>query len=144
MIRRPTSRADAYRWHSNAIRGRLAPDDIIYTDVPQAGWYKRSLVRSGPMVPARIWIDSIVDMDSGELLEEEQYLCEVNGERADAIDQWQWLCWNPISEQEFKHLTALVEWTTRNMPDEPMANPRKPVDWSKVPTPTFNRRENHE
>lgn len=143
-MRRPTSRVDAYRWHANALRKWHAPDDIVYSDVPQAGWYKRPLAKGGPMVPARIWIDAEVDMDTGELLEEERFLCEVNGERADAIEQWQWLCQNPISEEEFRHLTALVEWTLRNMPDEPMANPRQAVDWSKVPTPTFNRRENHD
>ena len=133
MIRQPTSHAVAYAWHTAAMAG----DEPVTTDEAQCGWFKRRLVKHGPFVPARIWLDQPVDLGTDELIDDERLLCELNGQRVDAEDQWPWLCANPISESEFNYLTASLMWSATYAPDEPRANPRQPIDWLKVPVPTF-------
>lgn len=133
MIRQPTPREVAYNWHAAALAG-LAPQT---DDDPQCGWFKRPLVKGGPLVPARIWLDQDIDPETGELMDDERLQCEVNNETADVEQQWSWLNARPIPESEFLYLTATISWAESYAPDEPLANPRERVDWSKVPTPTF-------
>lgn len=117
----------------------MAGLDPVITEIPQCGWYQRKLIKGGVFVPARIWVDAEIDIGTGELLGPETYLCEVNGERRDAFDQWPWLCSNPITESEFDYLTKMREHAILHEPDLPIANPRKPVDWLRVPLPTFRK-----
>lgn len=132
-MRRPTSAAELYAWHTKALRG-LEP---VNDGTPQCGWFKRKLVRGGVFVPARIWMVQDIDADTGELLSDELLQAEVNGVYADPEDAWPWLCANPITEQEFRFLEALGTWSQTHAPAEPMANPHQPIDWLVVPTPTF-------
>lgn len=135
---KPTPLATLYAWHTNALKGDLADDFHHIGEEPQCGWFKRSLVKGGPLVPARIWMYQPTD-ESGDLIGDETLQCEVDGKFADPEQQWSWLCGNPISEAAFKHLTALRQWSDQHAPDEPYANPRKPIDWLKVPTPQFGK-----
>lgn len=137
MIRRPTPREIAYRWHSEAIRGVFGDDVEYLGEEPQCGWFKRRLVRHGPFVPARIWLDQCIDPETGELVADEAMLCEVDGQWADAEVQWQSLCGNPISEAEYNYLMARRDYATAWAPHEPAANPRQPINWLRVPVPKF-------
>lgn len=138
-MRIPTPPDVAYRWHSEAVKGVYGDASDAHPDEPQPGWYKRKLAKGGVFVPARIWLDAVVDIGTGELLEPETLLCEVNGIRHDAYDQWSWLCGHPITEDEFRYLTALREHALRHEPDLPIANPQRPVDWLNAPMPTFRK-----
>lgn len=129
MIRTPTPRHAAYAWHTVAMAG----GDPETTDEPQCGWFKRRMVKLGPWVPARIWLDAWIDPVTGELMADETLQCEVNGAWADAADQWLWLCANPISEQEFRYLTALADHCARHEPAHPAANPRRAINHLETP-----------
>lgn len=134
MNRRPTPLEVAYHWHTEAMRG----NEIDYFgDDPQPGWYKRRLVKDGPFVPARIWLDQCIDPATGELVADEALLCEIDGQWADAEAQWQWLCANPISEAEYNYMTARRAYAAVWSPDDPAVNPHKAVDWLRVPVPKF-------
>ena len=135
-LRRPTPAKQLYAWHTNAVRGHLA-EDMPLTEDPQCGWFKRRLVKNGPFVAAQIWMYQPIDPATGELEADETLRCEVSGKFAEAADQWVWLCQNPIAKAEFDYITATQQWAVENAPDEPMANPREPTNWSKVPTPNF-------
>lgn len=137
MIRTPTQRASSLDWHTNAMRGVWGDEIDVHDDVPQCGWFKRRLVKAGPFVPARIWLYSEIDEETGELAGDEELQCEVVGERADPEEQWPWLCGNPISEAEFNYMMAVREHVAVHSPDEPLANPRQAVDWLKVPVGRF-------
>jgi len=137
---KPTPHAALYAWHTEALKGVFGEVGIRIGEDPQCGWFKRKLVKDGPFVPARIWVYQPVD-DEGDLCDDEAMQCEVDGKFADPEEAWSWLCGNPISEAEFKHLTALRQWSEQHAPSEPYANPRKPVDWMNVPTPTFATKE---
>lgn len=139
-MRIPTPRDVAYHWHTEALKGVYGDGEGPNPDDPQPGWYKRTLSRGGVFVPARIWIDAQIDIGTGELLAPEEMLCEVNGERRDAYEQWSWLCRHPISEAEFNYLTQLRQHAVLHEPDLPIAQPHRSVDWLKVPLPTFNTR----
>ena len=132
-MRQPTPAADAYAWH----RAALAGEEPETTQDPHPGWFKRRLVRGGPWVPCRLWLFQEIDDATGELLDDERLQAECNGEYADPEDIWSFVAANPITEAEFKFLSATIEWSRVNAPDEPMANPRQAVDWCRVPTPTF-------
>ena len=136
-MRRPTPHDQAYAWHTNALKGVYGDEIVINPDEPKCGWYQRRLVKGGPMVPARIWLFSETDTGTGELLDEELLQCEVNGERADATEQWSYLASHPITEQQFRYLTALAEYARTHMPTHPLANPREAVDFMTVPLPHF-------
>lgn len=139
MMRAPTPREELYRWHANALLGAMGEDVEVHPDQPECGWFKRKLVKGGVFVPARIWIDADVDIGTGELLDPETMLCEVDGVRRDPLEEWQWLCGEPISEAEFNYLTALHVHAQEHEPHHPAANPRKPVDWLTAPLPTFSK-----
>lgn len=135
MIRQPTPPEVAYRWYRQALDSTAFYEPIEAHSTPECGWFKRRLVKHGPFVPARIWLKVELDDDTGELIGDEVMLCEVDGQRRDAAEEWQWLCAHPISEAEFKYLSAAVAWSREHAPSEPMATPRQPVDWSRVPNP---------
>lgn len=132
-MRTPTPHRLAFAWHSNALKGVSADEPVEFTEDPECGWFKRKLVKNGPFTPCRIWLEAEIDEATGELLAPEELLCEVNGARADAEDQWPWLCSNPISEAEFNYMEALRRHAAWHEPDHPMANPRKPIDHLTTP-----------
>lgn len=125
----PTSLASQYEWFNLAIKGKPAP---VFVDLPQCGWFKRRLIKGGPLVPARIWLYSPTD-EIGDLVGDERLLCDINGTWADAEDQWQWLCQSPIPESEYRYMMAMVEHATCHEPDHPAANPNAAIDNLKTP-----------
>lgn len=131
-MRTPTSHEYLYGWWMQALSG----GDPEVTQEAQCGFFKRRLVKGGPWVPARIWLVQEID-DAGELIAPELLQAECNGEYADPDDLWSYVAANPITEAEFKFLSATIQWSQTNAPHEPMANPRQAVDWLAVPIPTF-------
>lgn len=107
------------------------------TDEPQCGFFKRKLVKGGPFVPAKIWLDNIEQDAAGDLIDQPELICEVNGRRGDAFEQWLFLCSNPISQAEFEYMRAQIRWAKEFSPQDPIATPGKRIDWMKVPVPTF-------
>ena len=97
-IRRPTTAAAAYAWH----RAMLAGDEPErHEGEPQCGWFRARLVKGGPWVAARIWIERDID-ENGELAGPEEYRCEVDGERRNPYGMWTYL--TPISRAEYDAL----------------------------------------
>lgn len=104
---KPTPDARAYDWHRKALlaaaTGTKPPP--IHENEPMPGWYMRRLVKDGPMVRARIWLEGETD-DDGELVGEEKTLCEIDGRRVDAYQQWTWLAKRPITEDQYMDMIA--------------------------------------
>ena len=130
-MRQPTSRAEVYRWYDAVMRGEF----VQITGEPQAGWFRRKLVKGGPFVGARIWMHQVLDHD-GLLADDERLRCEVNGREVfNVVDQWTYLAGNPISEDEFSHLLRLSRWAARNAEDHPAATPDEKVNFLKSRIP---------
>jgi hypothetical protein len=136
MIRRPIPQAELYAWHTQALID-VGFGLLSIPNVPEAGWYKRRLVRGGMFVPAKIWLEQHIDPETGELIADSRWLCEVANIRKDPDEQWEWLSGHPISEADFRFMMAERCWAAEHAPYDPVANPRKPVDWRTAPLPEF-------
>lgn len=104
MIRRPTPTSTLFAWWRAATEGRSAPR---HDGLPECGFYKRKLVKGGPWVPVKIFIEREIDPETGELTEPERFVCIVDGARRSAEAQWTHL--TPITRAEFQTLTELGE-----------------------------------
>ena len=131
-MREPTPDDVAFAWWRDALAGRSPP---LRDGEPQCGFYVRRLVKGGPLVPARIWLQREVDEETGELIGDETMLCKVGNTMRDASDEWVWLAARPISEAEYHHLCRVVNWAQQHDPAHPAANPSDPVDWTTSPIP---------
>lgn len=131
MTRKPNDDA-AYQWWRDALSG-LKPQ---ITDQPHPGFYRRKLVKGGPFVPVRVWMEGPRD-ESGELLDDEVMKCEVDGREVDAADQWLWICSYPIPEREYTYMIGLSKYAKKHDKREPLANPRKPINPLTFRLPEF-------
>lgn len=132
-MRRPTDITTLYAWHMAALAG----EEPAITEDPQCGWYARRLVKGGPLVPARIWLEQDVNEATGELHSDEMLRCDVAGRAEDPFEAWTWLARHPISEGDFNYLTEDSYWAAWHAPDDPVANPRQPIDFLTAPIPEF-------
>lgn len=129
-MRAPSDTSRLYDWHTQAVAGR-AWHYKLNEDDPLCGWFKARLVKKGPFVPARIWLDQPVDED-GQLTGPEELRCEIDGLPKDPLEQWTRLCQYAITESEFVYMTRLRAWQRVNEPDEYEAAWR-PVDHLSTP-----------
>lgn len=125
MIRQPSTMTQLYGWHRAAMNGENPPR---HDGIPHCGWFKRRLVKSGPWVPVRIFVDRDIDLASGELTRDEILRIEVEGvEAGDPAEHWTYL--TPITREEFNHLT---DYRLRD--SARMLDTRRPIDLSAAPT----------
>ena len=75
-MRTPSTRADLYAHHTASLRGESPP---VFADEPQCGWFKMRMVRGGPWLAVRIWCESDIDHETGELADDEVLRCDING-----------------------------------------------------------------
>lgn len=100
----------------------------IQVDQPEPGYYRRRLVKNGPFVACRIWIERDIDPDTGEIIADDKYLCTVDGKPASAMEQWSWLASHAISKEEYDFMLADADWCRKYAPDDPKANPTKAIN----------------
>lgn len=130
-MRKPTPEAIAYQWWRDALAGRNPP---IHDSDPQPGFYKRKLIKGGPFVPARIWIEQHVDGD-GDLTREEVLRCEIGDRTANAADQWSYLAANPITEADYRFMRDSAAWAAEHAPMRAIASPTQAVNWMTAAPP---------
>lgn len=128
-MRKPTPKEEIYDWHRQALAG----GNPVITHEPQAGFFRRRLVKGGPWVSARIWLHQEIDSETGDLSAPEELRCEVNGKPHDVDDQWTWLAGQPIPEHEYKFMLADADWAKTHAHQAPQANPREPVRSRNIP-----------
>jgi hypothetical protein len=112
-----------------------AGERVQITTEPVPGFYQRRMVKHGPMVPVAIWIDQDIDPETGELMADEVMRCLVNGKDADAQAQWSDVAGHPITEREYRFLTASVDYARQHAPEMPLAQPRQAIDLLTAPLP---------
>ena len=106
--------------------------DTIHEGDPRPGFYKMRRTRGAPWLPVVIWWHAGARDEAGDLIEDEDWRCEIDGERVNPYEYWIWLAKRPISEAEFKRLSALRQWADDHAPDDPYAAPDRAVDLNKA------------
>lgn len=126
MIRCPSSAAQLYAWHKAALAGDAPP---MHDGLPEAGWYKRRMVKGGPWVPVRIFVERDIDPQTGELTGPEVLIADIDGKRADPARHWTHL--QPISRSEYETL-LYRQSTTPGMADttKPIDLTKEPIEWT--------------
>jgi hypothetical protein len=138
-MRTPTTASTALRWHTQAMSDKALHLEIqAEFETPHVGWFMTRVVRGGPWVPARIFIEQEVCEETSELLSDEVMRCEIAGRLRDPYESWHYLFQEPIEEAAYLYLMARAEYAQAWAPQEPAAKPFQRVDWGTVPTPTFS------
>ena len=103
-MREPSSLEAKWAWWEAAVAGLNPPR---YEMEPQVGYYAVRRWRGLPFfLPARIWLSpSVVDFETGELVDDEWIFAEIDGERKNPFKVWTWL--RPISEEDYQWLKAM-------------------------------------
>lgn len=99
MMRQPSSMSRLYAWHRAALAGLNPP---IHEGQPECGWYRRKIVKGGPWVPVRIFVERDIDPDTGELTGPERLVADVDGTICDPGRHWTHL--TPISARDYDDL----------------------------------------
>ena len=103
------------------------------SDTPQPGYYETRLVKNGPFVPARVWINDTPRDEAGDFLEDQGLMMEIDGERVNGQhmnQRWLWMYGNPITKQEYDFMIADSSHAKQHRPEDAKAKPRKSIDLS--------------
>lgn len=113
-----------YQWWEEELRasGQPIPDE------PQCGFYRRRLVRGGPLVAAKIWRVPEVDPITSELTGNDLLRCEVDGKARDPNIEWSRLFSNPITRKDFGYEEADAAHAKAYRPNDPKSQPNKPIN----------------
>lgn len=131
-MRQPTPQGAELEWWRRALAGAKQP---VYDGEPHAGLFKCKRVKNGPWVAVKIELVRPVDSETGELISDEYLRAEQDGQEVTPDSVWISCCMHPISEQEFRYLTGATRWDKAYAPQNPYANPTKPVDHLNTPLP---------
>lgn len=109
------------------------------------GFYSVRLVKGGPRVPARVLIGCHCTILGGDdnALHEWTMQCDrgpvtvgiLSGVEVEPEKVWRAGALQEISQADYELLLAQARWDAAHDPDAPLANPRQPVDFSKVRVP---------
>ena len=95
---------DVYAWHRAALAGEKPP---IHT-TPECGFFLFKSQNNG-MVPASIyWESPLVDLETGEILADQELHCEIGGVAADPEAMWLFLAKRPIPREEYEQRLAAM------------------------------------
>lgn len=98
MMRQPTE--DPYVWWRAAL---VDPKTPRHDGEPQAGYYRRRMVKNGPFLPVEVKLVQVVDT-AGELSEPEFCIAEQLGDAVNPYAIWTHL--RPIARDEFEALVS--------------------------------------
>jgi hypothetical protein len=100
-----------------------------FIGTPEPGFYKRRLVKGGPWVTVRFFLDGSVMH-----VEVDGATHDASGHPFDVDEEWP-VCW-PSTESEYRHLERLRTWALDHAPYHPAARPRERIDLGSLPPRT--------
>lgn len=107
--------------------------DRLVINEPQVGYYLMRFTKDGPLVPVEIRMCVSKDPLTGEELDRSPVLhCFTGDQERDPYETWERCAGRPIPQNEFLYREAVAAWAKQFAPDDPHANPRKPVDLTKM------------
>jgi hypothetical protein len=100
---------------------------------PISGHYKMRLGKKAAWSAVRIWLGQFID-DNGDPRGMFCWRAEINGREVDIHDAWPYCAGRRIDKAEYDYMRSVHEWAASDAPHSPEANPRKPVDFIRMPT----------
>jgi hypothetical protein len=98
---------------------------------PEPGFYRMRLVKAGPWVPVKIWLeDGDRDPETNELMSDQVLRAKVGDKERDPLKIWTSL-WD-ITEEEYYFLLSRAQWAVAHDPTAPEANPKRPIRQTDV------------
>lgn len=100
-------------------------------DSPAPGFYKTRLIRNGPFVPARVWMNETEKDDAGDYLDDQCLMMSIDGERVNGQhmgEKYLWMYGNPIDKAEYDFMRADSDHAKEYRPEDAKANPRRSID----------------
>lgn len=106
MIRQPTDESAAFAWWREALKRTRCglPVPPVSEGDPRPGYYRRRMVSGGVWVPVRIWIEQVIDPETGDLTEPEQLMATVGAEPACPWRIWTHVARHPITADQWQAL----------------------------------------
>lgn len=111
-------------------------------DRPEPGYWRMTLVKGGPLVPAKIaWVQTLHEPgDPFNMMERSgSWYAEIAGEPV----HWS-LVWErrgePISRADYDFMLDTQRWAQEHDPTNPRAAPRQKVDLMTAPLPQWRTR----
>jgi hypothetical protein len=127
MMRKPID--DPYVWYRLALKGLNPPID---GDDPQSGWYWTRIVKGGPKVGVKIWLEQDVD-ETGELINPPVLKASKGDKFVNPFHIWTYVADNVIEEAEYNFLMAKAEYARTVDTSLPEARPDQKVDRRSIP-----------
>ena len=104
---------------------------VLKSGLPEPGFYRLRMVKAGPWVPVRIWLeDGDRDPETDELMSDQVLRAKVGDQERDPSKIWTFL-WD-ITEEEYYFLLSRARWATAHNPTAPEANPKRPIRQTDV------------
>lgn len=127
-MRSETPLRDRWEWWERAVSGAAMPaitERQLYEDV-HCGFFKVRRFRhadyakaDAPWLPARVWVEGgDIDPETGMLLSDEKWRAEIDGKQVNLWKTWHRIRTYPISEEEWRWLTALSPLTMKKLPQK--------------------------
>jgi hypothetical protein len=106
---------------------------------PEPGFWRLRLAKGGPLVAACICVVETTTEpgNAGNDMAgtRSPHLAAFVLDEPVAMDRvWHWRL-EPITENEYRFQCATAAWAKKFSPEEPIANPKSPVDLKKLPIP---------
>ena len=111
---------------------------------PDPGYYTTRLHKGAIKVPVRVWLEDGDRDGNGYLTSDQIVRCNLGDKEVDpfglddyrATFDWREFC-DPIEEGEYRFLLDNGRYRAAHDSNSPEANPRRAIDLTKVPVPTF-------
>lgn len=105
---------------------------------PRAGYFKTRLVRGGPKAGVRLFYGPPRDPHTGEEMDRSwRWQAEVNGQREELDRVWPGCMREEIDKTEYNYLSRTQKHALSTDPYNPLASPKKAVDWETASPPLF-------
>ena len=102
-MRQPTPLKIQLDWWKRSLDGEKMP---IHESDPHVGYFKTRAYSRGPYIPARIWLEQDIELETGELADDEIFKAEIGEKPWDAMEAWIWIAQKPVSLKEYQWLKA--------------------------------------
>lgn len=130
-MRKPAPFNVLFAWWRSAVKGE---NPARHDGIPECGFYKVQKVKDGPFQAVRIFVVRELCPQTGELMDDEEYVIKISGIEDEKGPEYFWMFLKPISRSEYNRLLE------KQVHDPRYGDANRPVNLSEQPTYPENQR----